>query len=80
MLGIQLSDIEIGMMKKAKFNKIVQEKTKQAALNYLMSQKEGHSKRDGISYRKFQKASYPNIPMLNRESSQLLLGLRTRTV
>ena len=80
MLGIHLSDTEIGMMKKAKFKKIVQEKTKLAAFNYLMSQKEGHSKMDGISYRNFEKAYYLNSPIFDSESSQLLLALRTRTV
>ena len=45
-----------------------------------MSQKEGHSIMDGISYRKFEKASYLNSPIFNIESSQLILALRTRTV
>ena len=35
---------------------------------------------DGISYRKFEKASYLDSPIFNIESSQLLLARRSRTV
>ena len=80
MLGLNVSDIEIGSMNKAKFKKMVKSHVNQAAFCYLKSLKEGHSKMEKLNYSKFEKASYLNSPMFNTESIQLLLALRTRTV
>ena len=80
MLGVNMSDLEIGSMSKLKFKRIVKDKTRQAAFLYLQSLKQGHSKMDGIKYEKFEKAAYMNSPLFNSESVALLLALRTRTV
>ena len=80
MLGLNMSDLEIGSMNKQKFKKIVKVKTREAAFLYLKSLKQGHSKMDGIIYEKFEKASYMNSPLFNGENVALLLALRTRTV
>ena len=80
MLGLNLTDLEIGSMNKAKFKKIVKSHVNQAAFCYLKSLKEGHSKMEGLNYSKFEKAAYMNSPLFNTESVQLLLALRTRTV
>jgi hypothetical protein len=80
MLGIDMSYLEIGSMNKQKFKKIVKVKTREAAFLYLKSLKQGHSKMDGMKYRKFEKASYMNSPLFNGENVALLLALRPRTV
>ena len=80
MLGVNMSDMEIGSMSKLKFKRIVKDKTRQAAFLYLQSLKQGHSKMDGLKYEKFEKAAYMNSPLFNSESVALLLALRTRTV
>ena len=80
MLGLNLTDLEIGSMNKAKFKKIVKSHVNQSAFCYLKSLKEGHSKMEGLNYSKFEKAAYMNSPLFNTESVQLLLALRTRTV
>ena len=79
-LGINHSDLEISAMNRTEFKNIVKTKTKEAAFKYLQLQKQGHSKMNGISYIKFEKAKYMDSPLFNSESSKLLLALRTRTV
>ena len=79
-LGINMSDQEIGSMSKCKLKKIVKNNTKEAAFKYLQSLKESHSKLDGLEYSNFEKASYLSSPLFRSEDMKLLLGLRTRTV
>ena len=79
-IGLDISDAEIKTMSKAKFKKIVKAKIRQSAFLYLESLKQQHSKMDGISYTKFERAEYLTSPLLNSESRKLLLALRTRTV
>ena len=79
-LGINMSDQEIGSMSKCKLKKIVKNNTKEAAFKYLQSLKESHSKLDGLEYSNFEKASYLSSPLFRSEDMRLLLGLRTRTV
>ena len=80
MLGLNLTDLEIGSMNKAKSKKIVKSHFNKAVFCDLKSLKEGHSKMEGLNYSKFDKAAYMNSPLFNTESVQLLLALRTRTV
>ena len=63
MLGLNLTDLEIGSMNKAKFKKIVESHVNQAAFCYLKSLKEGHSKMEGLNYSKFEKAAY-ELPLV----------------
>ena len=79
-LGLNLSDSEISTMNKAKFKKVIKAKTKQAAFKFLLTQKQGHSKMNGLIYTHFEKSEYLNSPLFNTEGIKLLLALRTRTL
>ena len=79
-IGLNMSDQEIACINKEKCKNIVDCKTRLAAFQYLKMIKEGHSKMNGITYHKFEKATYLNSPIFNSESVKLLLALRTRTV
>ena len=80
LIGLNLSDIEIGNMKKEKLRNIVKAKIRQSAFKYLKAIKTGHSKMDKLTYTQFEMAQYLKSPLFNSDSMKLLLALRTRTV
>ena len=55
-------------------------KVREAAFRYLNELKADHSKMKNLEYKKFELAKYLNSPLFDRQSAQLLLALRTRTV
>ena len=71
---------EISKRKKEKFKTIIKSKARAAALTYLNTLKQTHSKLNGIIYDKHEVEAYLTSPLFNNESRNLLFRLRTRTV
>ena len=79
-VGMTVTDDDISRMSKYQFKALVKKKVKDAAFEYLLAQKETHSKMSGLVYNKYQCQEYLTSPIFNNESRSLLLRLRTRTV
>ena len=67
-------------MKDDKYKSEVKVKVRQAALENLKQVKSGHSKMDNVEYDKLELAKYLHSPLFDRQSVEMLLALRTRTV
>ena len=67
-------------MKDDKYKSEVKVKVRQAAFENLKQVKSGHSKMDNVEYDKLELAKYLHSPLFDRQSVEMLLALRTRTV
>ena len=67
-------------MKKEKFKDIVKTRVRTAAFKYLKEIQQRHSKVKDIEYLRFELSSYLRSPLFNKDNTQMLYALRTRTV
>ena len=67
-------------MKDDKYKSEVKVKVRKAAFENLKQVKSGHSKMDNVEYDKLELAKYLQSPLFDRQSVEMLLALRTRTV
>ena len=77
-LEVKENEEAIKNMTKVCLKKIVKNKVKEAALNYLISNKT--SKTEKLNYKKLELQPYLKSPSFSESESNLLLALRTRTV
>ena len=81
LIDLNLSEIEMTDMTRYDLKIEVKNRTREAAIKYIMNQKETKSKMDGIEYSgPFDLQPYRMSPMFTREESSLLLAPRTRSV
>ena len=67
------------MLSKYKFKKLLNEKTKEKSLKYLIKKKETHSKTENLNYNNLECQSYlKSDSKLKNEEKQLLFKFRTR--
>ena len=62
------------------FKQLVKSKRRNAALKYLQSLQQKHTKVSQINYDKQETQKYLTSSLFSNEETELLFGLRTRTV
>ena len=77
-LSINLTDEQIASVSKFKFKKMIKEKARQAAFEYLMDIKKSHSKMDNLQYSQLEMQKYLSNNFIYKNDAQLLFKLRTR--
>ena len=80
LIGLNLTHSEITKMEKEKFKHIVKAKIRAAAFKYLKEIQQTHSKVKDIEYFNNELSPYLRSPLFNKDDTQLLYALRTRTV
>ena len=81
LIDLKLSEKEITDMTRYDLKNEVKKRTREAAMEYLMTLKGTKSKMDGIEYSgPFDLQPYLQSSLFTREESSLLLALRTRSV
>ena len=79
-IGLNMTHSEISIMEKEKFKNCVKTKIRIAAFKYLKEIQQSHSKVKDIEYLKYEPSSYLSSPLFNKDDTQMLFSLRTRTV
>ena len=79
-IELGMTDDDISKTSKLQFRALVKQKVRAAALNYLKTLQQTHSKMKYLTYNKLELQKYLTSPLFNTESRNLLLRLRTRTV
>ena len=77
-INLSLSDEQICKISSKKFKKIVREKIRKSAFEYLISLKNSHSKVKEILYEKFKIQQYLTDSKLTMKQKSLLFKLRTK--
>ena len=77
-LNINLTDEQIASTSKYKFKKMIKEKARQAAFEYLIEIKNSHSKMDNLQYSQLEMQKYLSNNFIYKNDAQLLFKLRTR--
>ena len=79
-LGISMDVALVTQTSVDVFKQLVKSKIRNAALKYLQSIQQKHTKVNQIKYDKLETQKYLTSPLFSNEETELLYGLRTRTV